>query len=357
MQRSSSRNSSRNSPHNSLGKSRSSRHKESKESRRGASDRRGASESRAVILDKLRSYFQNHQRLFFSTLRRLLAEPIQTLMTSLVVAIALGLPAALYVGVVNLQQLGSRVETTAQMTVFLKKEASEQAIDQLRKSLVSDQDFASVEYISRQQALDEFRVLSSFGDVLDMLDENPLPAVFIVQPAMHFQKNLSDSEKLVVKLKKMALIDDVQLDMKWMQRLQAILTVGERLAFSLGLALALGVLLIVGNTIRLAIESRRDEIVVVKLVGGTNAYVRRPFLYTGIWYGLIGGILAWGLVVIGLQWISGPVSHLAGLYQSLFQLQGLGFSGLASLISIGAGLGLIGAWLAVARHLSSIEPK
>lgn len=353
MQHNSQRNSPRNSrsSRNKVEKASSGQYKSAKESRRGASD------GRAVFLDKFRSYFQNHHRLFFSTLRRLLAEPVQTLMTSLVVAIALGLPAALYVGVINLQQLGSRVETTAQMTVFLKKEASQQAIDQLRASLESDQDFAAVDYISRQQALDEFRVSSSFGDVLEMLDENPLPAVIIVQPAVHFQQNLAASEELVDKLKKMALVDDVQLDMKWMQRLQAMLVVGERLAFSLGLALALGVLLIVGNTIRLAIESRRDEIVVVKLVGGTNAYVRRPFLYTGIWYGLIGGVLAWALVVLGVQWISGPISHMVELYQSLFQLQGLGFSGLAALIGIGAGLGLVGAWLAVAQHLSNIEPK
>ena len=161
----------------------------------------------------------------------------------------------------------------------------------------------------------------------------------------------------MAKLQGMALVDDVMLDMKWMQRLQAMLEVGERLAFSLGLALALGVLLIIGNTIRLAIENRRDEIVVVKLVGGTNAYVRRPFLYTGIWYGVIGGMLAWVLVALGLQWISGPVGHLAELYQSLFHLIGLGFVGLVALLLIGAGLGLLGAWLAVARHLSSIEPK
>ncbi len=149
--------------HNSRGSPRSSH--SSRPKKAAKEPRRGASDGRAAFFDKFRSYFQNHQRLFFSTLRRLLAEPVQTLMTSLVVAIALGLPAALYVGVVNLQQLGSRVETTAQMTVFLKKEASQQAIDQLRKNLASDQDFATVKYISRQQALDEFRVLSSFGDV------------------------------------------------------------------------------------------------------------------------------------------------------------------------------------------------
>ena len=319
--------------------------------------RRGASDGRAVFLDKLRSYLQNHWQLFFNTFQRLAAEPVQTLMTSLVVAIALGLPAALYVGVINLQQLGSRVETISQMTVFLKTDSTQAAIDQLQKKLVSDVDIAKVDYISRQQALEEFRSLSGFGNVLDMLDENPLPPVFIVQAGAHFQNDLAASETLVAKLQGMALVDDVMLDMKWMQRLQAMLEVGERLAFSLGLALALGVLLIIGNTIRLAIENRRDEIVVVKLVGGTNAYVRRPFLYTGIWYGVIGGMLAWVLVALGLQWISGPVERLAELYQSFFHLIGLGFVGLVALLLIGAGLGLLGAWLAVARHLSSIEPK
>ncbi|MEH6466598.1 MAG: permease-like cell division protein FtsX [Porticoccus sp.] len=319
--------------------------------------RRGASDGRAGLLDKLRSYFQNHRQLLFRTFHRLAAEPVQTLMTSLVVAIALGLPAALYVGIVNMQQLGSRVETTAQLTVFLNKEATGVTVEQLRESLLSESDITAVDYISREQALVEFQALSGFGDVLEMLDENPLPPVLIVQPVDRFQGDLLASEGLVTRLKALALVDDVRLDMKWMQRLQGMLEVGERLAFSLGVALALGILLIIGNTIRLAIESRRDEIVVVKLVGGTNAYVRRPFLYTGIWYGALGGLLAWLLVAVGLQWIDGPVERLAELYQSVFELQGMGFSGLLALVIIGAVLGLIGAWLAVARHLAGIEPK
>lgn len=324
-----------------------------KEVRRGASGGRG----RAVFLDKLKSYSQNHRHLLLNTLQRLLAEPVQTLMTSLVVAIALGLPAALYVGVINLQQLGGRVATTAQMTIFLDKTASSEAISQLRQQLEVDKDIVRIKFISRQQALDDFRAHSGFGDVLDMLDENPLPPVLVVEPAASFQRDLVASEALAVELKALPVVADVQLDMKWMQRLQGILLLGERLALSLGLALALGVLLIIGNTIRLAIENRREEIVVVKLVGGTNAYVRRPFLYTGIWYGFIGGLLAWVLVVVGLQWLSGPVQQLAVLYQSVFQLEGLGFSGLLALLLIGVVLGLIGAWLAVARHLSSIEPR
>ncbi len=318
---------------------------------------RGATDGRADYLDKLKSYFQNHCQIFLNTFQRLAAEPVQTLMTSLVVAIALGLPAVLYVGVVNLQQLGSRVEATSQLTVFLKSDAAESAATQLQQKLTSDPDITSVRYISRQQALDEFQALSGFGDVLEMLDENPLPAVLIVQPDDRFHADLAASEGLVGRLKALPLVDDVRLDMKWMQRLQGMLQVGERLAFSLGIALAFGVLLIIGNTIRLAIENRRDEIVVVKLVGGTNAYVRRPFLYTGIWYGAIGGGIAWLLVAVGLLWISGPIGRLAEFYQSIFELQGLGFSGLIVILFLGAVLGLMGAWLAVAKHLASIEPR
>ena len=128
-------------------------------------------------------------------------------------------------------------------------------------------------------------------------------------------------------------MDEVRLDMKWMERLQAILSVGERLALALALALSMGVLLIVGNTIRLAIENRRDEIVVVKLVGGTDNYVRRPFLYTGVWYGLIGGVLAWMLVALALFSLSGLVSRLAALYQSVFWGRGWRWPGICPVLS------------------------
>jgi cell division transport system permease protein len=139
--------------------------------------------------------------------------------------------------------------------------------------------------------------------------------------------------------------------------MQQLLALAERLVLALGLLLVLGVLLVVGNTIRLAIENRRDEIVVVKLVGGTNAFVRRPFLYTGIWYGVGGGLLAWILLMLAIGWLSGPVGQLATLYQSDFYLQGLGFSGSLAMLLLAALVGWIGAWLAVARHLGQINPQ
>ncbi len=307
--------------------------------------------------DQFKSYFRSHYQSFASTIRRLCAEPLQTLVTSLVVAIALGLPSTLYVGVSNLEKLGSHTDATTQITVFLKMTASQLKAEKLKKSLLSDIDIAAVEYISSQQGLDEFRLESNFGSVLEMLDENPLPAVLLIQPKKDIKHDSEAVRALVKKLQKETLVDSVQVDMQWLQRLQAMLEVCEKLALMLGVVLAFGVLLIIGNTVRLALENRRDEVIVVKLVGGTDSYVRRPFLYTGVWYGFMGGALAWILVTVSVHWMSAPVAHLANLYQSLFQLEGLGFSGLMGLLLIGAGLGFLGAWLAVARQLSSIEPK
>ena len=309
------------------------------------------------LLDQLKNYLRSHYLSFIGAIRRLSCEPLQSLATSFVVAIALSLPSTLYVAVMNLEKLGSGAETTTSITVFLEITASQLEMEKLQKNLLLDPHIASVEYISSQQGLDEFRMESGFGDILQMLDENPLPAVLLIQPEEIVKHNSDVIEKLSSKLKKEALISDIQVDIKWLQRLQAILAVGERLTFVLGAVLAFGVFLIIGNTVRLALESRSHEVIVVKLVGGTNSYIRRPFLYTGFWYGVMGGALAWALVAASLYWMSIPVTRLAELYQSSFQLKGLGFFGLTAMVTIGAGLGLMGAWLAVTRQLVAIEPE
>ncbi len=286
----------------------------------------------------------------------MVGEPLQSVMTMLVVAIALALPAMLYVGVSSLQQLSGSWDSSAQMTLFLKKGAKDKAIKSMIKQLEANSDLAEIHYISPNQALDALQDSAGFGGALNLLDENPLPPVLLVVPIAEIEADVPRVEQLVETLAKHPLVDEVQLDMKWLQRMQQILNIGRQITVLLGGALSLGVLLVVGNTIRLAIENRREEILVVKLVGGTNGFVRRPFLYTGLWYGVFGGLIAWLGVVIAQLWLGATVGRLAALYQSDFALKSIGLDGMLALIALGGILGLVGAALAVGRHIAQLEP-
>ncbi len=318
--------------------------------------RSGAVESRRSLVSIVRAYFHNHRKNASESFRRMVGEPLQSVMTMLVVAIALALPAMLYVGVSSLQQLSGSWDSSAQMTLFLKKGAKDKAIKGLIKQLESNDELAEIHYISPSQALDALQGSAGFGEALTLLDDNPLPPVLLVVPIAAIEADVPRVEQLVKTLAQQPLVDEVQLDMKWLQRMQQILDIGRQITLLLGGALSLGVLLVVGNTIRLAIENRREEILVVKLVGGTNGFVRRPFLYTGLWYGVFGGLIAWLGVVIAQFWLGATVARLAALYQSDFALKGIGFDGMLVLIALGGILGLVGAALAVGRHIAQLEP-
>jgi cell division transport system permease protein len=324
--------------------------------RRPAESRSGASQSKARIGDKLRAYWAHHRSVARESLVRLLRTPMQSLLTWLVVAIALALPAVLYLALGQFQTLSETWQTQPRISVFLHMEAREEAARKLRDELLGREEIAAVDYVSPDQALREFELFSGLGNVLETLDENPLPAVLVVHPSSAHSAP-DQLEQLRRSLQAQTLVEDVRLDMDWVRRLHQIMIIGQRLVVAMAFLLALGVLLVVGNTIRLAIESRRDEIVVIKLVGATNAFVRRPFLYTGFWYGFGGGLLAWLLLTAGIQWLSGPVAGLAQLYQSGLRLQGLNWWE-SLVILFGAGsLGLLGAALAVSKHLHTIEPR
>ena len=316
---------------------------------------RGARESRTGISARLRSWLHHHRDSAINAWHKMREMPIQAIMTALVIAIALALPAALYAVVGNLQKVSDGIESSAQLTLYLERSSELSAAQKMQLQLSTRAHVTRAKVVSAEAALAEFQAQSGLGEVLNLLDENPLPHVLVVE----FDQAHIDPQQLQAvadELQKLPLVESVRLDMQWVQRLHAILAMGRRVALALGIALALGVLLVIGNTIRLAVENRRDEIVVVKLVGGTDGYVRRPFLYTGLWYGLAGGLLGWLLVCVGLLWLSGSVAHLSALYESGFELSGLGLRELSVLLLGGGALGLIGAWLAVARHLSDIEP-
>lgn len=317
---------------------------------------RGASQSKSGVSGQLMGWWAHHQQSARSSFMRLIDAPVQTLMTALVVAIAMALPATLMVALNNIQRLGDHWDSTPKITVYLHVRAQPAAIEQLQLTLRQLPQVQAQQYISPEQALADFQVQSGFGGVLNVLEENPLPPTLILTPVVD-AASPEKLQSLVDRVAQEAIVDQVEIDLDWVRRMQALMALGQQIVKGLALLLSLGVLLALGNTIRLAIENRRDEIVITKLVGGTDGFVRRPFLYTGAWYGVFGGILACLLVSVGFAFLADPVSALAGAYQSEFRLRGLGLDGVASLMAISTCLGLMGAWLAVSRHLSDIEPK
>ncbi|MDJ0808141.1 MAG: permease-like cell division protein FtsX [Gammaproteobacteria bacterium] len=301
-------------------------------------------------------WLQRHAQVALSSLGRLARLPFSTLMTSSVIGIALALPMGLHLLLSNLQQVTGGWETGATISLFLKQAVSDQQAGELADSLRQHQRIESVELISKASALKEFRRLSGFGEALQALDSNPLPALLVIQPKIAFSTPES-AEALVKELERLAEADIVQLDLQWVRRLQAITRIAQRGVLVLASLLGLAVLLIIGNTIRLEIQHRHAEIEITKLIGATNAFIRRPFLYTGFWYGLFGGIIAWLMVASSIGLLSGPIANLASLYQSGFGLNSLEPGTALILLSGSAGLGLCGSWLAVSRHLSAIQPS
>lgn len=312
--------------------------------------------SRTTAGDRWRAYRTHHQLVAKDSLMRLLKQPVGSLMTWLVIAIALALPAGLYVSLSNVEKISAGWDGAAQISLYLDHRVSQEVGEKLTEKLNQRDDITRAVYVSREQALAEFQALSDYGEVLEGLDENPLPAVIIITPV---EQNNSATEvvELREELDAMVQVEQAQLDLEWVQRLYSMMTLVSQLTMALALMLSMGVLLVIGNTIRLSIENRRDEILVEKLVGATDSFVRRPFLYTGFWYGLGGGILASILIAVSMAWLDAPVARLADLYQSDFQLLGLSFIDSVTLSLTGAMLGFMGAWIAVARHLHDIQPR
>lgn len=285
--------------------------------------------------------------------QRMRKTPIATAMTVIVIAIALALPAGLSVLLTNAQHATADWDGNAHLSVFLQQGTSEKTQQQLAKQWAGKKGIDRVDTITSAEALVEFRELSGFGEALDALPDNPLPPVLVVYPT---PSKADDLEQLSNELGNIKEVDLVQLDMQWVKRLHAMMETVSRIVNALMLALAAAVMLVVVNTIRLAIESRRDEIVVVKIVGGTDGFVRRPFLYTGFGYGLLGGVLAVVLVQMALLWVGKPLDELILLYDSQFVLLGVGLKNLVVIPLFAGMLGLLGAWLAVSRHIQDVDP-
>lgn len=324
--------------------------------KRARAESSGASTAKRSIGDRLNSYFAHHRASFRATFVRLSEAKIQTAMTSLVVAITLALPALLLIVLGNMQQLGKSWDAEPKLTLYVNERAKQAAIEGLISDLEDDLRVASLVYISADKALAEFEALSGFGAVLSGLESNPLPAAIEISLSPTYQ-NVTAQKSLAAEWQAHALIEQAVVDLQWVQRFIAITELARKLVVFLAMLLAVGALLAIGNTIRLIIENRKEEIVVIKLVGGTNGFVRRPLLYTGGAYGFIGAMLAIVLVNVVLIVAEPGVDALAQSYQSEFELRGLGFMPTLQLLLAGTLVGWLGAVFAVGRHLADIEPS
>jgi len=297
-----------------------------------------------------------HLQALFASLGRLVRSPMATFLTLLVIALALALPVALRLLVVNAQAATGNFANAVDISVYLKTDVPLAKAQQLATAARQRRDVAAVTLIPADQGLEDFRNYSGFGDALGALKENPLPHVLHVRP------QAPDSSPAVLEALRRYFaawpeVDVVQVDSEWVMRFNAILEVLRRVLLIAAVLLGVGVLAVIGNTIRLEIQGRRAEIEVTKLVGGSNAYVRRPFLYTGVLYGVGGALIAWGIIAVAVAVLGEPVAQLARLYGSRYALLGPSGEDVGALLGAGALLGWLGAWISAARHLRSIEPR
>jgi cell division transport system permease protein len=307
------------------------------------------------LLDLPGIWLNHHLQSAIGTLGRLMRSPLPTGMTVAVIGVALALPAGLYVLTDNLRQLVGGWDQAAAISLFLHHDVAEIDAAQVAERLRAWPELSRVRLIGADEALKELRDKGGFGEALDRLKHNPLPAVLALFPSDPHSRP-ERIEGLEGRLKALPDVDFVRVDTQWLMRFQAILDLAQAGVLLLGVLLALGVLLIVGNTIRLEIENRRSEIEIMELVGATAGFIRRPFLYAGVWYGLLGGVCAWVLVTASVLALQGPVSRLASLYRSEFPLAGLGPLALSVILVGSMSLGLVGSWIAVNRHLRGADP-
>jgi cell division transport system permease protein len=307
------------------------------------------------LITRLRGWLTHHLQSLVFSLGKIYRSPLPTVMTVAVIAITLTLPTGFYLFLKNLETISGDFRSSTQISLYLTLAINENDARAFEADLRNAQDIADTMFISREQALRDFKQNSGFGESIEQLDKNPLPHTIIVQPVHEIEP--LQIKSLLNRLQADDRVDMAKLDTEWLERLYTIVDMARRSVIIVSLLFSFAVLLTIGNTIRLDIQNRYQEIIVTKLIGATDAFIRRPFLYGGVWYGLLGGFLAWLLVELSALALAGPVARLNQLYRADFELVTFNVSDFMILIVSSTLLGLAGSWLAVARHLNEIEPK
>ncbi|WP_443083673.1 permease-like cell division protein FtsX [Vibrio sp. HA2012] len=297
----------------------------------------------------VRAHMLQAKRSFFALWTR----PLGSILTLAVIAMALALPASLYLAGKNITQVAQGVASPSQLSVYLKDDTPEARAMVLKDELERWQEVASIEYISSQQGLSDLSQYAGFEDALALLSDYALPAVMVISPNIVEDQAL---RTLAERVRSMDDIADVRMDQDWMERLNAIRALAVTVAVVLAVLMLSAVFLIVGNTLRFTVLAHKEEIQVMKLIGATDSFILRPYLYSGVWFGVIGAVWAWILTAVITILLNGAVERLALLYDSHFRLLGLNVDESFALLMLGAFLGFIAAKLSAQRHLKAIEP-
>jgi cell division transport system permease protein len=313
----------------------------------------GATTVKLTRREKLWRAVATHARQAVSSLGELWRTPVWAFVTVAVLGVSMTLPATLHLLVKNIQQVSRSYDQSFEISLFLKNEATPTDIASFVTILQGDPQVAKVRLIDKAAAMAEFKQQSGFGEAIRFLDQNPLPDVLVVTP----KENLpSAAEDLLQKLEKERFVDLAKLDISWLERLAALMALMQQAVYTIAVLLLCAALLVIGNTIRLLIMDKKAEIEVMKLVGATDAFIQRPFLYTGVWLGIFGGFLAFLVIEFMILWLRAAIAKVTQLYQSDFVINSLSLAEFGVLMAIGTGLGLFGSYLAVRSHIKAIEP-
>jgi cell division transport system permease protein len=302
----------------------------------------------------MRAWFWRHLDALGTTLARFLRTPVATLFNVSVIGVALALPVGLYVAIVNLEGLARTLGSDPQLSVFLALDAGAADVQRIAARLREHPAVRAARYVPRDEALKELKASTGLADVVESLPGNPLPDAFVVQPRDTAPETL---EGLRDEMRGWPKVTHVQLDAEWARRLEAGLRAALLAVALLATLFAFALVAVTFNTIRLQILTRREEIEVSKLIGATDAFIRRPFLYYGALQGLAGGLMAWAVIWAGVYLLNGALADLSRLYAAQVELQQLSAEDSGSLLAFSAALGWFGSWLSVNRHLAAIEPR
>lgn len=315
-------------------------------------NKRNENRGQSLYQNWLKLFFKRHKTAVAASLERLKKHKLATLLTCSVIAMTLVLPLVLFILVKNIEGVTQGLGNSTKISIYLQLGTSAQEVQELVDELSNQDSIANIQYISPEQGLHEFADSIGFNHLLDGLDSNPLPVVLVITPSIAYQSPDKIAE-LASQLQTLPHIDQVQMDMAWVKRIFALLKLVQQIALGIGIILGLGIVIIVGNTIRYALENYRQEIDVLKLIGASDVMIRRPFLYTGIFYGLLGTLLAVIIVAIFAASMLGVVNGVAQSFAAEFHMSLFSLSDILMICFLGGALGLAGAWVVVSRHIAT----